>query len=104
MVLVNPRQLESPMGIIAWIVLGLLAGWIARALLPGDDSIGLIATMAVGIVGALIGGFIAELLGFEGLGTFFELRTWIIAVAGAVALLALVRALSHRGHRNPLTH
>jgi uncharacterized membrane protein YeaQ/YmgE (transglycosylase-associated protein family) len=93
------------MGIIAWIVLGLLAGLLARAFMPGDDSIGIIATMAIGIVGALIGGVIAELLGFEGLGAFFELRTWIIAVAGAFVLLGLVRLVSgERGRHNPLTH
>jgi len=56
-------------------------------------------------VGAVIGGFISELLGFEGLGSFFELRTWLIAIAGAAVLLLLVRAVSHgRDHRNPLTH
>ena len=95
------------MGIIAWIVLGLLAGLLARALMPGDDSIGLIATMAIGIVGALIGGFVAELVGFEGLGTFFEIRTWIIAVAGAFVPLALIRAAAggRQGHRHdPLSH
>jgi uncharacterized membrane protein YeaQ/YmgE (transglycosylase-associated protein family) len=97
------------MGIIAWIVLGLVAGLIARALRPGDDSIGIIATLALGIVGALIGGFVAELLGWEGLGTFFELRTWVIAVAGGFVLLALVSFAGgghrHQGHRdNPLTH
>ena len=94
------------MGIIAWIVLGLLAGLIARALMPGHDSIGMIATLALGIVGALIGGFIAELLGFEGLGTFFELRTWVIAVAGAFVLLAIVRFATggRHGHHNPITH
>jgi uncharacterized membrane protein YeaQ/YmgE (transglycosylase-associated protein family) len=94
------------MGIIAWIVLGLLAGLLARALMPGDDSIGIIATLALGVVGALIGGFVAELLGFEGLGTFFELRTWVIAVAGAFVLLALVRLAGRgrHGNHNPLTH
>jgi len=92
------------MGIIAWVILGLLAGLIARAVLPGDDSIGVIVTAVIGIVGALVGGFLAELLGFEGLGTFFELRTWIIAVAGAMLLLLLVRAVAHNGHhRRPLS-
>lgn len=91
------------MGIIAWIVLGLLAGLIARALMPGDDSIGVIATLAVGVVGAIIGGLIAELIGWEGLGSFFELRTWIIAVAGALLLLGILRAVTH-DHRDPLAH
>ena len=93
------------MGIIAWIVLGLLAGLIARAILPGRDSVGIIATMLIGVAGALIGGFVAELLDFGGLGTFFELRTWIIAVAGAMLLLVIHRAVtSDRSHHNPLSH
>jgi uncharacterized membrane protein YeaQ/YmgE (transglycosylase-associated protein family) len=92
------------MGIIAWVILGLLAGLIARAVLPGDDSLGVIVTGIIGIAGALVGGFLSELLGFEGLGTFFELRTWIIAVAGAMLLLLLVRAVSHTGdRRRPLS-
>jgi uncharacterized membrane protein YeaQ/YmgE (transglycosylase-associated protein family) len=90
------------MGIIAWIILGLLAGMIARALLPGHDAVGMIATRLIGIAGAIIGGFVAELLGFGGLGTFFELRTWIIAVAGALVLLALLRSAAV-GHRGPLS-
>jgi uncharacterized membrane protein YeaQ/YmgE (transglycosylase-associated protein family) len=93
------------MGIIAWIVLGLLAGLVARAVLPGKDSVGLIATMLIGVAGAIIGGFIAELLGFEGLGSFFEARTWIIAIAGAIVLLLAVRAAgAGRRHRQPLSH
>jgi uncharacterized membrane protein YeaQ/YmgE (transglycosylase-associated protein family) len=92
------------MGIIAWIILGLLAGLIARAVLPGNDEVGLIATAFIGIVGAIIGGFIAELLGFEGLGSFFEIRTWIIAVVGAVLLLVLLRmTLGGRTRRQPLS-
>ena len=92
------------MGIIAWVVLGLLAGLLARAVLPGDDSIGMIGTVLIGIAGAIAGGFVAELLGFEGLGTFFEIRTWVIAVAGAMVLLLLVRlATNDSGHRRPLS-
>lgn len=92
------------MGIIAWIILGLLAGLIARAVMPGDDSVGMIATVLIGIAGAIIGGFVAELLGFGGLGSFFELRTWVIAVAGSLCLLAVVRVISHGGHRrHPLS-
>jgi uncharacterized membrane protein YeaQ/YmgE (transglycosylase-associated protein family) len=93
------------MGIIAWIVLGLLAGLIARALMPGRDDVGVIATMLIGVAGAVIGGFIAELLGFDGLGSFFELRTWVIAVAGALLLLAVFRSVLHsRNHRSPISH
>ena len=92
------------MGIIAWVILGLLAGLLARAVLPGDDSIGVIATVLIGIAGALIGGFLSELLGFEGLGSFFEVRTWIIAVAGAMLLLLLVRVVANSSdRRRPLS-
>ena len=91
------------MGIIAWIVLGLLAGLIARAVLPGHDAVGMLATMLIGIAGAVVGGFVAELLGFGGLGSFFELRTWIIAVAGALLLLAIVRSLPGGRRHAPLS-
>ena len=93
------------MGIIAWIILGLLAGLIARAILPGHDSVGLIVTLLIGVVGAIAGGLLAEAVGFDGLGSFFELRTWIIAVAGSVVLLAILRAArSGRSYRDPLAH
>jgi uncharacterized membrane protein YeaQ/YmgE (transglycosylase-associated protein family) len=91
------------MGIIAWIILGLLAGLIARAILPGNDEIGIVGTLLIGVVGAVIGGFIAELIGFEGLGSFFEIRTWIIAIAGALLLLLGVRAATNRSPTTPIT-
>ena len=93
------------MGIIAWIVLGLLAGLIARAILPGHDSVGLIVTLLIGVIGAIVGGLVAEALGWEGLGSFFELRTWLIAIAGSVMFLAALRAGRRgRSFRDPLAH
>jgi uncharacterized membrane protein YeaQ/YmgE (transglycosylase-associated protein family) len=90
------------MGIIAWIVLGLIAGLIAKAIFPGDDPGGVIVTALIGIAGALVGGFIAAAVGFEGIASFFELRTWIIAVAGSLLLLALYRVA--RGRRHAPSH
>lgn len=84
------------MGILGWILLGLLAGAIAKAIMPGDDPGGCIGTTLIGIAGALIGGFIASALDLGELGTFFDLETWIIAIAGALLLLAVFRALSGR--------
>jgi uncharacterized membrane protein YeaQ/YmgE (transglycosylase-associated protein family) len=84
------------MGVIAWIILGLLTGWIARAVLPGPDPLGLIATMLIGVAGAIVGGVVAELLGFTGLESFYDLHTWIVAVAGAVALLVVRRSFRGR--------
>jgi uncharacterized membrane protein YeaQ/YmgE (transglycosylase-associated protein family) len=84
------------MGIIAWIVFGLLAGWVAKLLMPGSDPQGCIITMVIGVLGAVIGGFIGSWLGFGSV-TGFDLRSFIIAVVGAVLLLALYRLI--RGRR-----
>jgi uncharacterized membrane protein YeaQ/YmgE (transglycosylase-associated protein family) len=82
-------------GIIGWILLGLIAGSIARALVPGKTtSGGCISTTAVGIAGALIGGFIATALGVGEIDQFFDLGTWLIAIGGSVLLLLIIRAVS----------
>jgi uncharacterized membrane protein YeaQ/YmgE (transglycosylase-associated protein family) len=83
------------MGIIAWIVLGLLAGTIARALIPGrTEPGGCIGTTAVGTLGALIGGFIASALDIGEIDEFFDLGTWLIAIGGSVILLLIIRAVA----------
>lgn len=83
------------MGIIAWIVLGLLAGTIARALVPGHtEPGGCIGTTAVGVVGALLGGFIASALDIGGVDEFYDLGTWLIAIGGSVLLLLIIRAIA----------
>jgi uncharacterized membrane protein YeaQ/YmgE (transglycosylase-associated protein family) len=89
------------MGIIGWIVLGLLVGAIARALVPGRHGPGgCIGTTAIGILGALIGGLIASALGIGHIGHFFDLGTWLIAIGGSVLLLLVVRAIA--GPRDPV--
>ena len=83
------------MGIIAWILLGLFAGAIARALVPGrTEPGGCIGTTAIGILGALIGGFIASALNIGDIDEFFDLGTWLIAIGGSVLLLLLIRAFA----------
>lgn len=85
------------MGIIAWVVLGLLAGLCARALLPGDPAGGFIATTLVGIVGAVGAGAIAQGLGFgDPIDEFWDLSTWLAAIAGAAVLLVIWGAMSTR--------
>jgi uncharacterized membrane protein YeaQ/YmgE (transglycosylase-associated protein family) len=81
-------------GIIGWIILGLLAGAIAKALLPGDDPGGIIVTMLIGIAGAIVGGFIASALNIGDLGDFFDIGTWLIAILGSLVLLVAYRAIS----------
>ena len=85
------------MGIIGWIVLGLLAGAIAKLVLPGKDPGGIIITMLVGIVGALLGGFLASVLfDVDVNDEFFDLATWVSAIAGALILLLLYRLFTGR--------
>jgi uncharacterized membrane protein YeaQ/YmgE (transglycosylase-associated protein family) len=83
------------MGVIAWILLGLFAGAIARALIPGrTEPGGCIGTTAVGILGALLGGFIASALDIGEIDEFFDLGTWLIAIGGSVLLLLILRAVA----------
>ncbi len=77
------------MGIIGWIVLGLLAGAIAKAIMPGNQGGGWLATLVLGVVGALLGGFIGTAIFNVDLGGFFELRTWIIAILGSLLVLVI---------------
>lgn len=93
------------MGIIGWIILGLLAGIIAKALIPGEQPGGLIVDIIVGIVGALLAGFIAQALGFgDPLDEFWDLSTWIAAIIGAVVLLLIWAAITGgSGRRRRLT-
>ena len=82
------------MGIIGWIVLGLLAGLIAKKIMPGAERIGIVITTLLGIGGALLGGFIATALGFgDPIDEFFDLSTWLAAVLGALILLYLWNVL-----------
>jgi len=82
-------------GIIAWILLGLIAGAIARALVPGrTEPGGCIGTTAVGILGALLGGFLASDLDVGEIDDFFDLGTWLIAIAGSILLLLIIRAVA----------
>ena len=88
------------MGIIGWIILGLLAGAIAKAILPGDDPGGIIITGLIGIVGAVIGGLIAKAFGFgDPIDEFFDWSTWIAAIIGAILLLLIYRLIVGRGTR-----
>src|ERR1700735_4349857 len=85
------------MSIIAWIVLGLVAGLIANMLIPGKRQQGLILTCAIGIVGALLGGWLAtKLFHIQTIHGFFNLSTWLTAIAGAAVLLLAYHLVSSR--------
>ena len=83
------------MGLIAWVVFGLIAGAVARTLVPGSGVYGLVVTAVIGVVGALIGGFIGTQLGF-GEVTGFNIGSFAIAVMGSVLLLLGYRAFNRR--------
>ena len=80
------------MGFLAWIVLGLIAGALAKFILPGKDPGGLIVTILIGIAGAVVGGYIGTLLGF-GAVTGLDIGSIVTAILGALLLLFLYRAI-----------
>jgi uncharacterized membrane protein YeaQ/YmgE (transglycosylase-associated protein family) len=84
-------------GIIGWILLGFLAGLIAKAIMPGGERGGFILTTLLGIGGALLGGFLASVLGLgDPIDEFFDLSTWVAAVVGALVILFAWNALEGR--------
>lgn len=84
------------MGILGWIVLGLIVGAIAKAILPGRQGGGWLLTLLLGVVGALVGGFIGSAVFGVTLGSFFEIRTWLLAIGGALIVL-LIWGFATRG-------
>jgi uncharacterized membrane protein YeaQ/YmgE (transglycosylase-associated protein family) len=89
------------MGIIAWIVLGLVAGLIANMLIPGRRQQGLIITCLIGVAGALLGGWVAtKLFHIHSLQGFFNLSTWITAIVGAAILLLAYHLITQQSGRS----
>lgn len=87
------------MGILAWILLGLVAGALAKAIMPGDDPGGIIVTILLGIVGAVVGGFIWNLITGEGGVSGINIGSILIAFLGSVVLLAVYRMfVGRRGY------
>jgi uncharacterized membrane protein YeaQ/YmgE (transglycosylase-associated protein family) len=80
------------MGLISWIVMGALAGLAAKFLIPGKDPKGCVITPLIGIVGAVIGGFVATKLGYGGI-SGFDVRSFVVATLGAVVFLLVLRVL-----------
>jgi uncharacterized membrane protein YeaQ/YmgE (transglycosylase-associated protein family) len=79
-------------GILSWIIFGGLAGWIASLIMKTDKKMGLLANVAVGIVGAMIGGFLMSIINKTGV-TGFNLYSFLVAVLGAVVLLFIIKAV-----------
>lgn len=81
------------MGILTWILFGLVVGIIAKLLMPGRDPGGFIVTILLGIAGALLGGFIGRAMGFYGEN---DAAGWIVSILGAILLLAIYRMMARR--------
>ena len=81
------------MAVLSWIVFGLIVGIVAKLLMPGRDPGGIIVTMLLGIIGAVIGGFLGRALGFYGPN---QAAGFLMSVVGAIALLAIYRLVARR--------
>ena len=84
------------MGILGWILIGLIMGTIAKAVLPGLHQGGWLTTILLGIVGGLVGGFLGNLFFGVGIGHFFSIRTWLLAFVGSIIVLAIWGAVKGR--------
>lgn len=84
------------MGILGWIIVGGLMGALAKAIMPGKDPGGIIVTILIGIVGGLLGGWLGSVIFGVTTGSFFDIRTWLIALVGAVILLGIYRVVVGR--------
>lgn len=89
------------MGILAFLILGLIAGAIAKAILPGRQGGGWLLTLLLGVVGAILGGWLGSLLFGVGLANFWSIQTWVVAIVGSIIVLLIWGAITrgrHHGH------
>ncbi|MDI2098165.1 GlsB/YeaQ/YmgE family stress response membrane protein [Ruicaihuangia caeni] len=84
------------MGFLAFLILGLIAGAIAKLILPGRQGGGWLVTLLLGVVGAILGGWIGSLFFNRGLTEFFDLGTWLLAILGAIIVLLIWGALTRK--------
>ena len=83
------------MGILSWLIFGGLAGWVASMIMKKNKSMGILANIVVGNVGAFVGGFVMDLIGQESLMTF-NLKSFLVAVVGSVILLAIINFIKRK--------
>jgi len=84
------------MGFLAFLLLGLIAGAIAKAILPGKQAGGWVITLVLGVIGALLGGWIGSAVFGEGVDEFFSLSSWLLAIGGALIVLVIYGAITGR--------
>jgi len=86
------------MGIIAWIILGLIVGAIVKAVMPGRVGGGWLGSLILGVVGAIVGGWIGSALFGNGVEGFFDLGTWILAIIGGLIVAGIYGMITGRSH------
>jgi len=84
------------MGFLAFLLLGLIAGAIAKAILPGKQAGGWVITLVLGVIGALLGGWIGSAVFGEGVDEFFSLSSWLLAIGGSLIVLVIYGAITGR--------
>lgn len=84
------------MGFFAFLLLGLIAGAIAKAILPGRQAGGWFVTLLLGVIGALLGGWLGSVLFNRPLEDFFSIQTWLLAIGGSIVVLLIYGALTGR--------
>ena len=94
MVTATNTYLEENLGIIVWLIIGLIAGFIARALVPGSDSMGVVGTLVLGLIGSLVGGFLGNL--FVDGQMDIQAAGIIGSIIGAILALLIYRAMGRR--------
>ena len=88
------------MGFIGWIILGLIAGAIAKAILPGKQGGGWIATLILGVVGAILGGWLGSMIFNAKVDEFFSLSSWLLAIGGSLIVLLIWGFITGRNKNN----
>lgn len=83
------------MGVLSWLIFGLIAGALAKFIMPGNDPKGALITILIGVGGAILGGFLGTQLGFGDV-TGFNLGSFVVAIVGAILLLFLYRSVTRR--------
>jgi uncharacterized membrane protein YeaQ/YmgE (transglycosylase-associated protein family) len=88
------------MGFFGFLILGLIAGAIAKAILPGRQGGGIFITLLLGVVGAFLGGWLGSLLFIAPLKDFFSIQTWLLAIVGSIIVLLVYGMITKRGARS----
>lgn len=88
------------MGFLAFLLLGLIAGAIAKMILPGKQAGGWVLTLVLGVIGALLGGWVGGAIFGTGLEEFFSIQTWIVAILGAIVVILIYQAVTKNRGRS----